>query len=229
MKKIIDIYSDGACSGNPGPGGAAAILVCGQEEAAHKAKGYFKTTNQRMEIAAAAIGVRLAAIYVRVERGEYSVVLHTDSQYVVSTMTKGWQRKANLDLWRILDKAIADLAAVVGQDAISFEWVKGHAGNAWNNAADRLAVQAAGVPTQEDAGYVTEKMPDLFSQPETIPAPAPAPAASYATTAPEAAPQPLAVVTDIGRRLLVERFTVAGTAYLLLADAQGNIIGAVKA
>lgn len=122
----VTIYADGACSGNPGPGGWAAILV-------HPASGVVRelsggessTTNNRMELTAVIRALEALKKPCR-------VVVRTDSQYLVGTMTRGWKRRANHDLWARLD----ELCRV---HEVSWEWVRGHAGDPYNERADRLA------------------------------------------------------------------------------------------
>jgi ribonuclease HI len=137
---MIDIYTDGACSGNPGPGGWAAIVVQGDEQLELKgsAEG---TTNNRMEIIATMEGLAQTP-----ENAE--VTIHSDSQYVVNTMTKNWKRNANRDLWQRLD----DLAS---SRKVNWVWVKGHDGHPKNERADKLAVEMIGqtsnMPTHFDS------------------------------------------------------------------------------
>ena len=126
---MLKIYTDGACSGNPGPGGWAFVIPGIKAENS----GYFvETTNNRMEITA----VIEALDYVARETSHSKVEIITDSQYVVNTMTLGWQRKKNTDLWRKLDELV-DLFEVV-----KWTWVKGHADNKYNQRCDELAVDA---------------------------------------------------------------------------------------
>ena len=125
---MITIYTDGSCLGNPGSGGWAAVV---QEDGNKRnlAGGEDKTTNNRMELLAAIKG--LEAVPDGAE-----VTLFSDSQYVVNTMTRGWKRNANQDLWARLD-------ASVGSRRVKFEWVRGHAGNPGNEEANTLATQQA--------------------------------------------------------------------------------------
>jgi len=138
MKKVI-IYTDGACSGNPGPGGWAAILKYGENEK-ELSGGEISTTNNRMELYAV-----IAALEALKEKCEVSV--YTDSQYVANAInlgwleswkSKGWKRKGgevkNLDLWKTLVETIA-------KHDVTFTWVKGHADNEYNNRCDELAVE----------------------------------------------------------------------------------------
>ena len=140
--KQIDIYTDGACKGNPGPGGWGAILVYGNIEK-ELSGGERETTNNRMELMAAIKGLEAL-------KEPCEVTLYSDSKYLVDAMTKGWAAawKArgwkrsgrsdalNPDLW---DRLLS-LAAV---HRIKFVWVKGHDGHAYNERCDALAQAAA--------------------------------------------------------------------------------------
>lgn len=132
---MIDVYTDGSCIGNPGPGGWAAIIVQdGATRTLHGREG--NTTNNRMEILAVIKGVESlpASVDVRV---------HSDSKYVINTMTKGWKRNANKDLWGKLD-------AEVGRRSVQWNWVKAHAGHLLNEEADRIAnAEARGEPVAD--------------------------------------------------------------------------------
>jgi len=138
MKKVI-IYTDGACSGNPGPGGWAAILKYGENEK-ELSGGERSTTNNRMELGA--VIYALEALKQRCD-----VEVYTDSQYVANALnlgwleswkSKGWKRKGgevkNLDLWK-------ELSDLLEKHNVSFNWVKGHADNEYNNRCDELAVE----------------------------------------------------------------------------------------
>ncbi len=133
----IQIYTDGACKGNPGPGGWGALLVAGANEK-ELYGGQANTTNNRMELMA--VIEALAAL-----KRPCHVVIHTDSQYVLKGITewmpgwkaKGWKTAArapvkNVDLWQALDAATA-------KHQIEWRWVKGHSGHAGNERADLLA------------------------------------------------------------------------------------------
>ena len=125
---MIDIYTDGSCIVNPGPGGWAAIIVeDGSEKSFHG--GEDSTTNNRMEILAVVRG--LEAIPEAAKATVYS-----DSQYVINTMTRNWKRRANNDLWVLLD-------AEVGKRKVQWRWVRGHAGDPMNEKADALANKEA--------------------------------------------------------------------------------------
>lgn len=138
-KQTVEIYTDGACSGNPGPGGWGALLLYGENEK-EITGGEFETTNNRMELTAAIKALNLLKRPCRVN-------LHTDSTYVRDGITKwieGWKAKGwrtaskkpvkNEDLWRLLDVAAA-------KHDIDWKWVKGHAGDPGNERADALANQ----------------------------------------------------------------------------------------
>ena len=136
----VIVHTDGACSGNPGPGGWGAILTYGEHEKELKG-GEPHTTNNRMELMAA-----IAALEALKKRS--TVELHTDSKYVhdgISKWIHGWKRNGwktadkkpvkNMDLWQRLDAAIK-------HHDVHWRWVKGHAGHEMNERADQLAVAA---------------------------------------------------------------------------------------
>ena len=125
---MIHIYTDGSCLGNPGPGGWAAIVVEDGEERTLSG-GANRTTNNRMELEAAIQGLEVV-------RGDAAVTLHSDSQYLVNTMTLNWKRKANHDLWVRLD-------TIAKSRKVQWRWVKGHAGHPENEEANRVAIQEA--------------------------------------------------------------------------------------
>ena len=123
------VYADGSCLGNPGPGGWGVVVrdpngrvteLNGHEDA---------TTNNRMELMAAIEGLRAT------EPGS-DVILRTDSQYVVKSMTLNWKRNKNQDLWGLLD-------AEAKTRRVRFEWVRGHSVDPINNRADELALSGA--------------------------------------------------------------------------------------
>jgi ribonuclease HI len=136
----VEIFTDGACRGNPGPGGWGALLVFGKER--KEVSGYeAETTNNRMELSAAIGG--LGAL-----KRRCAVKLYTDSKYVLQGITewlpnwkaRGWRTAArtpvkNQDLWQLLD------AAAANQD-IQWIWVKGHSGHEGNEYVDQLANEA---------------------------------------------------------------------------------------
>jgi ribonuclease HI len=140
MTNKVVLYTDGACRGNPGPGGWGVYLKYGDSE--KKLKGFEQqTTNNRMELSAAINGLRQLSRSCKVE-------LKTDSKYVLQGVTEwmpgwkknGWKTAArkpvkNVDLWQALDKEVS-------RHTINWHWVKGHSGEPGNEMADLLANQA---------------------------------------------------------------------------------------
>ncbi len=125
------VYADGSCLGNPGPGGWAAVIVKPDGASRTIYGGDPSTTNNRMELTAAIEGLRVIPAGAR-------VVMRSDSQYLVKTMTLGWKRNMNSDLWLKLDHE-------AGERKVRFEWVEGHAGDPLNEQADRQARAAAAI------------------------------------------------------------------------------------
>ncbi|MBL8588896.1 MAG: ribonuclease HI [Methylobacteriaceae bacterium] len=141
MSGRVTIWTDGACSGNPGPGGWGAILVYGKRVRELNG-GENPTTNNRMELMAAIVALESLT-------RPCGVDLHTDSQYVKNGITdwiRNWKRRGwktadnkpvrNVDLWTRLDAAVA-------RHEVAWHWVKGHAGDAMNERADELAREGA--------------------------------------------------------------------------------------
>ena len=138
----VQIYTDGACRGNPGPGGWGAILVCGE----HKKElsgGEPSTTNNRMEL--------LAAIYA-LEQLKYpcDVTLTTDSKYLCDAIIKGWATQWKRNGWKRSNKEPAAnpdlwerLLSLLAIHKVEFVWVKGHNGHPYNERCDEMATQAA--------------------------------------------------------------------------------------
>lgn len=140
MSKIVQIYTDGACSGNPGPGGWGALMIYGNHR--KEISGYeLDTTNNRMELIAAIEALKLL-------KRRSDVELYTDSVYLKNGMTEwlegwianNWRKKhsgevKNADLWKILNSLSLE-------HNIIWKWVKGHANNEGNIIADKLAVEA---------------------------------------------------------------------------------------
>ncbi len=122
---MMDIYTGGACSGNPGPGGWAAILITAEGRAVLKGSAE-ETTNNRMELIAAMEALSVAP-------PDSEVCLYSDSQYLIKTMTEGMERNANLDLWKRLDKLVA-------RRKVEWVWVKGYDGHSENENANEIAV-----------------------------------------------------------------------------------------
>lgn len=124
------VYTDGAYSSARNQGGIGFVILKDDKEVARYSKMYKNSTNQRMEQMAAIVA--LESITTPSE-----VTIVSDSQYVVCTYTKNWKRKANLDLWKRFDAAIAF------HTKVEFLWVKGHDKDEYNNIADKLASNAS--------------------------------------------------------------------------------------
>ena len=157
---MIEIYTDGSCLDNPGPGGwAAIILENGSKRAIHGRED--QTTNNRMEILAIVKGLQAVP-----ESAECTVF--TDSRYVVNTMTRNWKRGANQDLWARLD-------AEVSKRKLQWRWVRGHQGDPLNEEADALANREAkrdrNDPSDHTLTHIDEsgqaRMVDVGSKPDT--------------------------------------------------------------
>lgn len=143
---VILIFTDGACSGNPGPGGWACVIATADGKVVERAGREEPTTNNKMELGAVIAGLRA------VEGLAGPVLVHTDSTYVIEGITKwiqGWKRRGwttaagepvkNEALWRALE----GLVAARGRGGVDWRWVKGHAGHDANERCDELAVAAA--------------------------------------------------------------------------------------
>lgn len=153
LKDII-IYTDGACSGNPGPGGYGTVLIYNGIRK-ELSGGYIKTTNNRMEIMAVIKGLEAL-------KSSCNVTIYSDSKYVVDAIEKGWvynwkskgwmrnskQKALNSDLWKIL-------LSLMQIHNVKFKWVKGHSDNVENQRCDQLAVDACKQSNlEEDAGFL---------------------------------------------------------------------------
>ena len=143
--KHVVIYTDGACSGNPGPGGYGVVMLFG-EHRKELSGGFRKTTNNRMELLGAIEGLRAL-------KERCSVKLHTDSQYVVNAIEKGWATKWRANGWMRNKKEKAvnpdlweQLLTLCQHHKVEFIWVRGHAGNKENERCDQLAVAASQRP-----------------------------------------------------------------------------------
>jgi len=155
-QKQITIYTDGSCLNNPGPGGYGVVLLYG-EHRKELSGGFQRTTNNRMEILAAIVGLETL-------KEPCQVALYSDSQYVVNAISKGWAKRwqsknwmrneeekaMNPDLWE-------RLLHLCDRHEVTFHWVRGHSGDVENERCDQLAVAAAKsdhlVP---DEGYVPQ-------------------------------------------------------------------------
>lgn len=151
MKKV-ELYTDGACSGNPGSGGFGVILKYNGHEKEFS-EGYTLTTNNRMELLAAIRGLEAL-------KEPCEVDLYSDSKYLTDAILKGWliswQEKGwrksdkskvlNIDLWKML-------LPLLKMHSVTFHWVKGHDGHEENERCDLLAREASANPTLTDEGY----------------------------------------------------------------------------
>jgi ribonuclease HI len=152
MADEVTIYTDGACSGNPGPGGYGVVLMSGRHRK-ELSEGFRLTTNNRMELLAAIKGLEA------LKRDGTVVKLYTDSQYLVNAVNNGWlfnwemkrfAKKKNQDLWlRFLE--------VYRRHHVSLMWVKGHNNDPENERCDTLAVTASRGPgLSEDEGFIAD-------------------------------------------------------------------------
>ena len=157
LKQVV-VYTDGACSGNPGPGGYAAILQY-SEHRRELSGGFRRTTNNRMELMAAIKALEAL-------KQPCSVVLFTDSQYLVNGISKGWARSWAAKGWRRQGRVVPNwelwrtLLALCERHRVQMRWVEGHAGHRENEQCDQLAVCAAalgGLPVDE--GYERAPVP----------------------------------------------------------------------
>lgn len=144
LKQVV-IYTDGACSGNPGPGGYGVVLLY-NEHRKELSGGFRRTTNNRMELLGAIEGLRAL-------NDRCSVKLHTDSQYVVNAIEKGWAAKWRANGWMRNKKEKAvnpdlweQLLTLCQKHDVQFIWVRGHSGNRENERCDVLAVAASMKP-----------------------------------------------------------------------------------
>lgn len=157
MANQITIYTDGAASGNPGPGGFGVVLMAGTLRKELMA-GFRMTTNNRMELLGAIVGLEA------LKRPACEVTIYSDSKYVVDAVEKGWvfgwekvgfKNKKNQDLWK-------RFLAVYRKHKVKFVWVKGHADVPENERCDQLAVQAyKRTDLQIDYFYEAERTGDL--------------------------------------------------------------------
>ena len=135
----IKIYTDGSSKGNPGPGGYGVVLVSDEGHRKEVAKGFRKTTNNRMELLSVIVGLEM------IKSKPMDVVVFSDSKYVVDAIEKKWvfkwekvffDKKKNADLWKRFLK-------IYRQHNVRFIWIKGHNNHTENERCDRLAVAAA--------------------------------------------------------------------------------------
>jgi ribonuclease HI len=124
--EVVELHADGACSGNPGPGSWAVALVCRGKM--KKLSGFVPdTTNNRMEMTAVIEGLKAM-------KRPVNVTVFSDSKYVICTMSDGWKRGVNKDLWEEMDK-------VVAPHKVEWVWIKGHNGNFFNDLVDSMCCE----------------------------------------------------------------------------------------
>ena len=152
-RKQVTIYTDGACLGNPGPGGYGAVLLYWSHRN-ELSGGYRLTTNNRMEIRAALVALEAL-------KEPSQVTLYSDSQYLVNAMSQGWAERWQANGWKRnkRDDAVnpdlwEKMLEVCRRHTVEFRWVRGHSGFKENERCDRLAVAAAKKSDlPEDSGY----------------------------------------------------------------------------
>lgn len=150
MERKINIYTDGAASGNPGPGGLGVVMLYGKLRR-EISEGFTLTTNNRMELLAVIRGLEA------IKWEDADIIVYTDSKYVTEAINQGWlfgwekkdfKNKKNPDLWRIF-------LPLYRKHRVKFQWIKGHAGNIENTRCDELAVAASlAKDLQVDKGYL---------------------------------------------------------------------------
>ena len=163
MPDEITIYTDGASSGNPGPGGYGVVMISGKHRL-EKSQGFRLTTNNRMELLAIITGLEA------LKKPGSRVTVYTDSRYVADAVEKGWlfqweakafRKKKNPDLWMRFLK-------IYRQHNVRIQWIKGHSGYPENEMCDRLAVEASlkkNLP--EDEGFrAADEDKILFNEPD---------------------------------------------------------------
>ena len=128
-EKPVVAYADGSCLGNPGPGGWGVLIIYPDGKQIELSGSVLRTTNNRMELMAAIKALK------QIEVGS-EVVVRSDSQWLINTMNRGWKRNFHHDLWLELD-------AETRARKVTYEWVRGHAGDPFNQRADALAQAAA--------------------------------------------------------------------------------------
>ena len=153
--KEITLFTDGACSGNPGPGGTGTILIY-KNNRKEISRGYQQTTNNRMEMLSVIIGLETLNQPCR-------VALYSDSRYVIDAIEKGWARRWQQNNWKRNKKEYAlntdlweQLLTLLEKHEVTCHWVKGHAGHPENERCDELARAAIGRQAEwlEDHGFM---------------------------------------------------------------------------
>ncbi|MBZ5498382.1 MAG: ribonuclease HI [Acidobacteriia bacterium] len=153
VPKEVTIYTDGACLGNPGPGGYGVVLLYGSHRK-ELSGGFRVTTNNRMEILAAVVALEAL-------KEKCRVILYSDSQYLVNAMQQGWAMRWRANNWRrnknemALNPDLWDrLLGCTERHKVEFRWLRGHAGDRENERCDQLAMAAANAVNRAiDFGY----------------------------------------------------------------------------
>ena len=156
MKHVV-MHTDGACSGNPGPGGYGTVMQFGNQRI-ELSGGFRRTTNNRMELLAVIAGFEAL-------KQPCAVTVYSDSKYVVDAVNKGWARRWRANGWRRNKREKAEnpdlwvrLLDLIETHSVVFRWVKGHAGDEGNERADALAVTASTWKNLgPDEGYEMQK------------------------------------------------------------------------
>lgn len=157
MKHVV-MHTDGACSGNPGPGGYGTVMQFGNRRT-ELSGGFRRTTNNRMELLAVIVGFEVL-------KQPCAVTVYSDSKYVVDAVNKGWARRWRANGWRRNKREKAEnpdlwarLLDLIETHSVVFRWVRGHAGDEGNERADALAVTAStGKNIVADEGYEAARM-----------------------------------------------------------------------
>lgn len=134
MKELV-IYTDGAYSPLRDQGGVGIVILANGKKLLEYSNRYLRTTNNQMELGAVIIALRL------IKSSYDSVIIYTDSQYVIGCATLGWKRKKNVKLWQEFDIQMERVSALCPK--IQYVHVKGHNGDEWNEYCDNLAVKAS--------------------------------------------------------------------------------------
>ncbi len=139
MKRKYEIYTDGSCSGNPGQGGWAGLIIDDQKIETEISGFESNTTNNRMELLAVIKSIE------KIEDGS-AINLYSDSQYVINSITKNWKKEKNVDLWNELEKVLVN-------KSVQWFWVRGHSDNEFNNRVDRLARNSSKQILKDDQDF----------------------------------------------------------------------------
>ena len=226
---MIDIYTDGSCIGNPGPGGWAAIII--ENGATRTLRGRDKrTTNNKLEVLAAIEGIKATP-------PGADMCVHSDSTYLVNTMTKNWKRNKNRDLWNRLDTEVA-------KRNVNWNWVRGHSGHPLNEMADRIAnaeargeqVDNPSSPSQTPHPRHSREGGNPSSSIRPSPAGEPEPSASSQLSHVDASGK--AQMVDVGPKAATERVAVVTGSVLMQPDTlklieandieKGDVLGVAR-